>query len=109
MLLEIRDLLPGQRHGGLLFLLQGLTFAHQTVVLGPGFFIADEGVDALADRLHVGLLQNDLAKFLGFAEDWSFFNHCFHKFILVPDPGIVAVCVSVLQYSIARPQMQTNV
>jgi hypothetical protein len=80
MLFEIRDFLAAERHGGLLLLLERLAFAHEAVILGAGFFVADKGIDALADRAHVGLVQDGLAKFLGLPQHCGLFDGCLHKF-----------------------------
>lgn len=72
--LEIGDLLPGQRHRGLLFLLERLAFRNDTVILGAGSGVSQEGIDALANRAHVRLLQDRLAQFLGFPQDRGLFD-----------------------------------
>src|SRR2546421_10361013 len=81
MLLKISDFLGGHRHGHLLLLLERLAFGHQAVVLAARLFIRHEGVDALTNGLHIGLLNNRLAELFGLLHHRSFFNHRLHNSI----------------------------
>lgn len=79
MLLEVSNLLSGQRDSHLLLLLQRLAFVNEAVVLGARLFVAHERVDALANRLHVGLVQDGLAELTGFLHYRRFFDRRLHN------------------------------
>ena len=59
------NFLAGQLLGALLFLLQRLAFGHEPLVLGPGFFVGDKGLDSFAGGTHFGLVKDCLAQFPG--------------------------------------------
>src|SRR5260370_722918 len=65
VLLEISDLFAGQCDGHLLLLLQSLTLVNQIIVFGPRCFVPHKRIDALADGLHIRLVQDGLAEFSG--------------------------------------------
>jgi hypothetical protein len=79
MLLELGDFFPGQRERHLLFLLECLTFLNQLIVMRPGFLVPHKSVDALANGLHRGLLENDLAELTGLLHYGRFFNGRLHN------------------------------
>ena len=79
LLFEIVNLFPAERHGHLLLLLKRLAFGDESVVLPACLFVSHERVNPLANRLHIGLVQNGLAQFPGFLEDRSFIDRCLHN------------------------------
>ena len=81
MLLEICDLFAAEGHGHLLFLLQGLAFIDEPVILSTNLIVSHKGIDALADGLHSGLLKDCLAEFLGFLQDRRLFKGALHMSI----------------------------
>ena len=76
---EFSDFLAFQRLGILLFLLQRLAFGHQLFILGLGFVVRQEGVNALPGGAQTGLVQERLAQFTGFLSDNGFSNFSGHS------------------------------
>ncbi len=79
MLFELGNFFPGECEGHLLLLLQSLSLLHEIVVMSPCFFVTHERVDALADRLHGGLIENSLAELTGLLHYGRFFQGRLHN------------------------------
>ena len=79
MLLEIGDFFAAERQGHLLLLLQSLALVDQAVILSSGLVVPHERIDALADGLHRGLVEDGLAEFLGFLQDRRLVNGALHN------------------------------
>ena len=78
VLLKIGDLLPGQRNGHLLLLLEILTLLNQFVVMGLCFVITHKSIDPLSNRLHVGLVKDRLAELARLLHHGRFFDCRLH-------------------------------
>jgi hypothetical protein len=78
VLLKIGDLLPGQRNGHLLLLLEILTLLNQFVVMGLRLFITHKSIDPLSNRLHVGLVKDRLAELARLLHHGRFFDGRLH-------------------------------
>lgn len=106
MLLELINLLLGERHGKLLFLLQRLALINQVFVLRPGLVVAHKGINLLAERLQRGLLKEALAEFPGLLHH-SIFNRHFHNLFRVsPTRAFQPVGVLPHQYTTSAAKLQ---
>src|SRR5206468_3940496 len=72
MFFKLADLVGGQWHAHLLFLLQGFSFFHHELVLLFALFVGQESVHLLAQRLEVGLIHDRLTKLSRFLHDGVF-------------------------------------
>lgn len=108
VLLKIGDFFPSQGRRHLLFLLQNLPLADQTIIVPAGFFVRHESVDPPADGLHVRLVKDGLAELPGFLHDRRFFDRRWHSLLMVSaNAGLSHPWRSVLQYTTAPSKKQT--
>jgi hypothetical protein len=80
ILLEAGDFLGVQRLGIPLFFLEGLAFGHELFILGLGFVVRQEGVNALPGRAQGRLVNERQAQFTGFKSDNGFSDFSGHKY-----------------------------
>jgi len=79
LLFEIGYFVPAQGLSLLLLLLEQIPQFHHRLVLALGGIVCHEGVDIGANAFELGLLEDNLAEFLGFDDDDGIFGGTDHN------------------------------